>query len=187
MLDAMKRTLFPVIVLLALVWLPGATAAQEAFTNRATELKASPSPEAATLAPIPQDTAIKVIGRQSGWTQVQAGDKTGWVRAFHLRFQSTVSESREGGALGGGLLGGLFGTSKRTAPKGTSTVGIRGLSTEELQAAAPNSEAFAKLQSLRADPASAERFAADGKLAPVKVDYVEAQPEPEPQRKGARR
>jgi hypothetical protein len=172
------------VLLLALACFSGAAAAQDAFTNRATELKTSPSPDAATVAPVPQETPVKVLGRQSGWTQIQAGDKSGWVRAFHLRFQSTVSESREGNS-GGGLLGGLFGGSKRQTPKGTSTVGIRGLSTEELQGAAPNLEALARLQGLRADAPTAQRFAADGKLVAVKVDYVEA--EAEPPRKGGRR
>ena len=181
----MKRSLFSTALLLALAILPGAAAAQDAVTNRATELKSAPSSDAATVAPVAQETPVKVLGRQSGWTQIQTGDKSGWVRAFHLRFQSTVSESRESSA-GGGLLGGLFGgSSKRQAPKGTSTVGIRGLSTEELQGAAPNPEALAKLLGLRADAPTAQRFAADGKLVPVKVDYVEAESEPPP-RKGRR-
>lgn len=179
----MNRFLVRALLLTALAGFSGAAAAQDAFTNRPTELKVAPASDAATVAPVAQDTPVKVVGRQSGWTQVQAGDQSGWVRAFHLRFQSTVSESRE--VSGGGLLGGIFGGSKRQAPKGTSTVGIRGLSTEELQGAAPNPEALAKLQGLRSDAPSAQRFAADGKLLAVKIDYVE--PEADTPRRGARR
>jgi hypothetical protein len=188
------RTFLRILPLpLAIAALPGAAIAQDAtprdaVTNRATELKASPAQDAATVAPLAAEAGVKVVGRQSGWTQVQAGDQTGWVRAFHLRFQSTVSGSSDSGALTG-VLGGVFGGSKKTAPKGTSNIGVRGLSTEELQSAAPNAQAFATLVGLRADPTTAKRFADDGKLVPVKVDYVadESAPAEPPARRGGRR
>jgi hypothetical protein len=183
----MSRLFLTSLVLLALSSLPGIVLAQDAFTNRPTEMKASPLSDAATVAPLAAETAVKVVGRQSGWTQVQAGTQTGWVRAFHLRFQSVVSGSSEGGALGG-VLGGIFGGSKKAAPKGTSTIGVRGLSTEELQSAAPDPQAFAALLGMRTDAASAKRFASDGKLEPIKIDYIEGEAAPEqPARKGGRR
>jgi hypothetical protein len=51
---------------------------------------------------------------------------------------------------------------------------LRGLSPEDLKNASPDTAALAKLQSYRADKASAERFAQDGKLAQVSVDLPEA-------------
>jgi hypothetical protein len=188
MLKVMNHSIRTFLFPLAIAALSGAAIAQDAFTNRATELKASPAQDAAIVAPLAAEAGVKVMGRQSGWTQVQAGEQTGWVRAFHLRFQSTVSGSSDSGALTG-VLGGVLGGSKKAAPKGTSNIGVRGLSTEELKSAAPNAQAFAALQGLRADPATAKRFADDGKLIPIKVDYVadESAPAEQPARKGGRR
>jgi hypothetical protein len=117
------------------------------------------------------DSPVKVLARQGGWTQVEAGTQRGWVRAFHLRFQSTVESSSSGG---GGSITSIFGFGSREAPK-TSTVatlGIRGLTPEDFQNASPDQAALRKLQSYRADKASAERFAREAKLAPVTVAYV---------------
>jgi hypothetical protein len=194
MLRIMNRSIRTFMLPLAITALSGAAiaqdpAAQAAVTNRPTELKVSPTMDAATVAPLPAESGVKVVGRQSGWTRVQAGEQTGWVRAFHLRFQSTVSGSTDSGALTG-VLGSVFGGSNKTAPKGTSNIGVRGLSTEELKSAAPNAEAFAALLGLRADPSSAKRFADDGKLVPVKIDYLadeSSAPAEQPARRGGRR
>jgi hypothetical protein len=155
--------------------------AQEvANTNRATELKADARLDAATIASLPEGAAVTVLGRFSSWTKVQSAEqKTGWVRAFHLRFKSTVSESSSGSSPIGGMLGGLFGGNK-PAPKATSTVGIRGLSTEELQTASPNMEALRKLNSFKADKAAGERAAREVKLTATAVDYA-------PEDKGGRK
>ena len=44
---------------------------------------------------------------------------------------------------------------------------------EELKNASPDTEALKRMQSYRADKPAAERFAREGKLADVKVDYNE--------------
>ena len=160
------------IVLLAALLLASATAfAQEqAFTNRATELKASAAPESKTVAPLPENTAVKVIARQGGWTRVEASGQQGWVRVFHLRFPATVQsgESTGGGTLAG--LGASLGFGRSQQRTSLATTGIRGLSPEDLKNASPNPEALAKAHSYRADAAAAERFAREGKLTAVSVD-----------------
>ena len=149
-----------------------ACAAQEqAFTNRSTELREKASADAKSVASLPENTAVKVLARQGGWTRVDASGKQGWVRVFHLRFPATVeaASSSAGGALAG--LGSALGFGRSENKANLATTGVRGLSPEDLKNASPNAEALAKAQSYRADKNAAERFAREGKLGTVKVDY----------------
>ncbi len=160
------------LVLLVAAWLSlagDALAQEQATTNRATELKERPAADSRTLAPLAVDASVKVLARQGGWTQVEAGTQRGWVRAFHLRFQSTVEASGSGGGITS-----IFGFGSREAPKTSkvATLGIRGLTPEDFKNASPNPAELKKMQSFRSDKASAERFAKEAKLAPVSVAYT---------------
>jgi hypothetical protein len=48
---------------------------------------------------------------------------------------------------------------------------VRGLDAEQLATAQPNPAELAKLEKFAADRGDAEKFAAQGKLAPTSVDY----------------
>ena len=159
---------------LAIAAFAGAAAAQgQAFTNRATDLKEQGAPESRTLASLPENTEVKVLARGGGWTRVEAGGKAGWVRVFHLRFPTTAAtESSSGGGLLSGITSAIGGRPKGQQA-GIQTVGVRGLSPEELKNASPDGEALKRMQSFGADKASAERFAREGKLSAVNVDYNE--------------
>jgi uncharacterized protein YgiM (DUF1202 family) len=151
---------------------PLALAEESATTSRSTELKDQGSADARTLTTLREGTAVKVMQRSGGWAKVEAGGQTGWIRVFHLRMAATVetgSSSGAGSALSG--LGSFFGGSRNTSGKTTiATTGIRGLSPEDLKNATPDPEALKRMQSYRADKASAERFAREGKLAETRVD-----------------
>ena len=146
-----------------------AWAQEQAFTNRSTELRASP--DGNVVKTLGENTEVKVVQRSGGWTRVDAGGQQGWVRVFHLRFPATAqADSSSGGGLSS--LGSALGFGRQRSQTTTiATTGIRGLSPEDLKNASPDPAALAKAQSYRADKASAERFARDGKLNPVKVDY----------------
>lgn len=143
---------------------------EQAFTNRSTELKERAAPEARTLATLPENSPIKVLARAGGWTRVEAGGQSGWVRVFHLRFPATVEKSSSGGGFLSGLTSSLGG-GRSSGPATIATTGIRGLSPEDLKNASPDPAALAKAQSYRADKPTAERFAREGKLSAVSVDY----------------
>ena len=147
-----------------------AWAQDQAFTNRATELKERADANAKTMASLPENTSVKVLGRSSAWTQVDANGQAGWVRAFHLRFAATVEKGSSGGALAG--ISSIFG-GRQQQQATIATTGIRGLSPEDLKNAAPDAAALSKAQSYRSDKPTAERFAREGKLANVNVDYQE--------------
>jgi SH3 domain-containing protein len=164
---------FLLVLLCALAW-PGAAFAQEAFTNRDTELKERGAADARTVANVPADTPVKVGERGGGWARVDAGGgRSGWVRIFHLRFPATAEGTRSSGGGLAAVTGALGFGRERSRESTIATTGIRGLSPEDLKNASPDPQELKRLQSFRADQAAAERFAREGRLAAVQVD-VEA-------------
>ena len=168
---AMIRPAIFLSVLLACA-APCAGAQESATTTRATELRAEPQIDAPVLAALPEGKHVKAIQRKSGWAKIEADQKTGWVRVFHLRFQATVSQTSEGS--GSSLLS-FFSGKPRGPSAQTATIGVRGLSEEELKSATPNPDALKKLQSFMADRSLSETFAREANLAAVRVEYVDGE------------
>ena len=156
---------FALLALAAPAW-----AQDQAFTGRATELRERGASDARSVASLPENTAVRVISRGAGgWTQVDAGGKTGWVNAFHLRFPVAVEKGSSSG--GGGFASSLtsvFGGGRQQQAN-LGTTGIRGLSPEDLKNASPNPAALAQMQGYRSDKQGAERFAREGKLSQMVV------------------
>jgi uncharacterized protein YgiM (DUF1202 family) len=148
-----------------------ASAQEQAVTNRSTEMKETASPDGKTIASLPENTPVKVIARQGAWTRVDASGKQGWLRVFHLRFPATVegASSSTGSSLAG--IGSALGFGRSDKKANLATTGVRGLSPEDLKNANPNPEALARAHAYRADKPAAERFAREGKLNAVSVDY----------------
>ena len=148
-----------------------AFAQEQAFTNRATELKERGAADARTVASLPEGAAVKVVERGGGWTRIDAAGQQGWVRVFHLRFPAVAQTAAAGSANPLSTFGSALGLGSRDTAKGSTvaTTGIRGLSPEDLKNARPDNAALAKMQSYRADKPAAEQFARDGKLEPVNV------------------
>lgn len=160
-----------IALLLGLLLLPAASLAQEqAFTNRATELRDRAGLDGRALATLPENTEVKVLGRGGGWTRVQAAGQVGWVRVFHLRFPAVAVTSSSSGGFGSGLASALGFGRQRSQQATIATTGIRGLSPEDLKNASPDGEALRRMQSYRADRSGAERFAREARLAAVAVD-----------------
>jgi hypothetical protein len=153
-------------VLALFLLLPMLASAEPATVIRTTDLKQAPATDAATVAALPENTAVEVLERKSGWTRVKATPGEGWVRMLALRFGATTAP--KAGASG---LTQLFNVA-RTGTSGTQvTTGVRGLDAEQLATAQPNPAELAKLDKFAADRGDAEKFAAQGKLAPTSVDY----------------
>jgi hypothetical protein len=169
---ARMKSVLRKFALLAFAALATAAFAQEqAVTKRATELREKPAADAKTLATLPEKTPLKVLARSGGWTQVEAGTSKGWVNVFHVSFPSTVTSSSSSGGGLSSLTSALgFGKPRQEQAK-MATIGVRGLSEEELKNASPNPEALKKMQSFRADKNAAASFARDAKLAAQSVPY----------------
>jgi hypothetical protein len=149
-----------------LLLVPMAVLAEPATVIKATELKQEPASDAATVAALPENTAVEALERKSGWTRVKAHSGEGWVRMLALRFGG--SGTPKPGASG---VSQLFNVA-RTGTSGTQvTTGVRGLDADQIATAQPNPAELAKLQQFATDRPAAENFAAQGKLDAKSVDY----------------
>lgn len=136
-------------------------------TKQAISLRDQPSASAATLATLASGTSVTRTPQRSGpWMQVQtASGQVGWVHMFELTASNASAPASNGltGALRG-LSGFLNRGSNSGTTVATSTAGIRGLSKEDIQNAAPNLAALEKLEHLRADENQARRYATERTL-----------------------
>ena len=149
--------------LAVLLFVPFTVFGEPATLIRATDLKQEPASDAATIASLPENSAVEALERRSGWTRVKAPAGEGWVRMLSLRF-----DAAKPGASG---VGQLFNVA-RTGSSGTqTTTGVRGLDEQQLATARPNPAELAKLQQFAADRAAAASFAAEGKLDAKAVEY----------------
>ncbi|PKM44638.1 MAG: hypothetical protein CVV05_08755 [Gammaproteobacteria bacterium HGW-Gammaproteobacteria-1] len=174
----MKR---PLLTLL-LCGLSLAAQADPAHVIRATELKAKPFSDAATLAPLAVKSVVDVQAREGGWYKVKAGGKQGWVRMTTLRLGDGSAKPGDSG-VGSAL---QFLNTGRSGSSGvTVATGVRGLDAADITNAVPDPKAVAKLDTLAAPADDARRYAAEQKLKAQKIAYLpdpaQAQEKPKPQ------
>jgi hypothetical protein len=151
--------------LLLLLFIPLAALAEPATVIRVTDLKQEPASDAATVASLPENTAVDALERRSGWTRVKAPAGEGWVRMLALRFGA-------GGAKPGASGVNQIFNVARTGTSGTQvTTGVRGLDADQIAQAQPNPAELARLQKFAASRDAAAGFAAQGKLDAQSVDY----------------
>lgn len=147
-----------------------AQAAETAYLVRATELKAKPFTDAATLVTLAGQSKLEVLARQASWMQVKTEAGVGWVKMLSVR----MGNSGAPGKSGDSGLGKLFNLATTGSSGSTVTTGVRGLSEEQLQNAQPNPEAFKTLQGYATKKDEAQKFAKAGALKAEKLDYLGA-------------
>lgn len=127
-------------------------------------LRAKASAASAGLATVEKGRKVDILSRQGGWTQIRTGGRTGWVRILSVRSDA---------AAGAGGVGDVSALAERRDPnKVVATAGLRGLSEEELRNAQYDAEQMRQLETLAVSPDQARRFAAEGHLSGVKLDYL---------------
>lgn len=170
-----RGTIYHLCCLAGLVLMVSATAAhaQDTLTtNRATDVRAQPDDSAPSLQSLAAQSRVQLLERKGAWSRIKTESQTGWVRMMHLRGGVTIEETpqptKSGGFLTGfnRLLGGSQPTNQRAQ---SATLGVRGLSPEDLQTAAPNPQQLAALKSFAANKPEAERFAKEVPLNKVDV------------------
>lgn len=147
-----------------------------AVIKRATELRQGPAESSASLGALAADTAVtRTSERKGSWVKVRtAQGSTGWVHMFDVGAQAGTAAAGSNTATSGlRSLGGLFGGGSSTTA--TATVGIRGLSAEDIANAQPNPAAVQQAEKLRVSADQAQRFAS---AAALRKQNVEPLPEP---------
>ena len=155
------------IVLAGCAW--SAQAGELAYTVRATELKARPYSDAATLAKLAEHTQVEVVARHASWIQIKADGANGWVKMLSLRFGDAAQQKS-----GDSGLGSLFNVATTGSSGSTVATGVRGLSEEKLKNPHPNPQALRQLQRFAVNKQEAGKFARTGKLAAQHADYLPA-------------
>lgn len=151
---------------LSILLLPLLCSAEPATVIRATELKKEPATDAATVAQLPENSAVEALERKSGWTRVKARGTEGWVKMLTLRYgDAGTARSGDGG------LSRLFSRGRTGTSNTHVTTGVRGLDAEQLKSAQPNGAELKKLEGFSANANAAGSFAAKGKLQATQVDY----------------
>jgi hypothetical protein len=153
-------------ILVLLLLLPLIAAAEPATVIREVEMKQAPATDAATLATLPENTAVDAHERKGGSNRVKTSAGEGWVRMLSLRLGGATTAKP--GASG---LTQAFNVA-RTGTSGTqTTTGVRGLDADQIANAQPNPAELAKLEKFAANREAAASFATEGKLAPTSVAY----------------
>lgn len=145
-----------------------ASAAQIVTLERDSPLYSEPRLDSPPVTRLKLGSTGEVLGKQNGWLNLKTPDGTGWLFSFNVRFPVQKAESGEPSSG----LGRLFGP-RRTVGV-TSTIGIRGLDEEDLKQANFNAGQMKQLDGYAATKQAAEEGARASGLAPVKVEYLDA-------------
>ena len=155
-----------VLVVLALALMHPSWAAETGTVLKSDEIKAEPFRDAGTVATLSAGDKVEILKKDGGWLRVKSAKGSGWVRMLSIR----KGAARKGSDEAAGLLGvasGRAGTGKVVA-----TTGVRGLNEEELKSAKFDEAELKLAESYATGRPEAQKFAAQGKLAARKFDYL---------------
>lgn len=155
-----------VLAVLMLLPIHPAWAAEAGTALKADEIKAEPFRDAGTVATLAAGDKVEILKKDGGWLQIKSASGNGWVRMLSIR----KGAARKGSGEAAGLLGvasGRAGTGKVVA-----TTGVRGLNEEELKSAKFDEAELKLAESYATGKPEAQKFAAQGKLAARKLDYL---------------
>jgi uncharacterized protein YgiM (DUF1202 family) len=136
-----------------------------------------PHSDAHTVAAVPVNTGVTVIGRQGGWYHVRLDSGTeGWLPMTSLRLSNSGSVAAAPANAG---LTTLFNSGRSGATGSTASTGVRGLNSGDIQNAQPNPQAVIAINAWAAKPEDARQYAGVIPLRDQKVDYLpKADPQP---------
>jgi hypothetical protein len=133
---------------------------------RATDLKKAPATDAATVASLPESTAVDALERQGGWTRVKTKDAEGWVKMLALRYGGPGAAKQ-----GDSGISRLFSVARTGSSGAQVTTGVRGLDAEMIAAAQANEAELKRMDGFAASKEASGGFAKRGKLQAQQVEY----------------
>ncbi len=159
---------------------PAANAGEPVLTNRATEMYKAADSDSPVVEKLSSKTQVRVVERKGKWHRViAASNATGWVNMMHLRGETIVVASTSEPGFLSGITGALSGASGSGSQKSQgATLGIRGLTAEDLQGATPNPAALAKVRSFKSESSEAERFSREANLKKTEASLIDSNGNP---------
>jgi hypothetical protein len=175
-----SRAVLTALMSTLVVYAPAAWAQSDALiVKRSSELRNAPGNTAPIVATLPAQTPItRLPARQGPWLQVRTdAGATGWLHLFDVgspNAPSSVSNTAAGALRGlGNFLGGGSKQPARTSTS-TATIGIRGLSSEDISQAQPNIAAVTQVDAFRVNSQQARKFGADSALRVEDIAALQA-------------
>jgi len=150
---------------IVLLLFPFLAHAEPASLVRASDLKAQPASDAATVVELAADAAVDAGERSGGWVRVRtAAGAEGWVKMLALRYGGAAKRGDTGVTQAINVA--------RTGASGTQvTTGVRGLDETDIKAARANPAELRKLEGYAESKDASSRFAENGKLKAQRVEY----------------
>lgn len=147
-----------------------------------TGLYQRPSVQSPVIKNLKAGTPVTVQSRQGGWKKVEVSKVlTGWARSYRVRSGTldVTSRPQESGGFFSSLASlsrkasGLFSSNKREYSfQNTATIGVRGLSEEQIKNAQPDMDELKKMESFRSNKSVAKSFAQQGKLKATRIAHM---------------
>jgi hypothetical protein len=141
---------------------PGAFAQQVTVQTDGAELLAEPKAGASVVTKLKKGTAGEQIGKQGMYVNLKTPAGTGWTLPFNLAYPSSGAASSGGGRRGPTFSG---------KPQVQATIGIRGLSPDEMRNAVTDPEQLKLLDTYVASAQDAEAAAGQSGLSAVRMEY----------------
>lgn len=156
--------------------------AEKATIISNTALYQRPSIQSNIIRQLKAGTPVTTESRQGGWKKI-AVDRSnqGWVRSYRVRtgtLKVSQKEQQSGGFFSGlaslsRKASGLFSSKKKDYSfQRTATIGVRGLSEEQIKNARPNAIELEKMETFRSNKSIARNYARTGKLAAAKINHM---------------
>ena len=160
---------------------------QDAIVVREALVYSATSSTSQAVGKIAAGTRVSVFGRQGGWKEVYYEKESivGWVRSYQIR-EGSLAPAVEGetGSDSRGFLAGLaafsrkasgfFRSSNSPTSSSTATIGVRGLSEAEINAARPDYDEFRKMQQYASNNVRLVEFSQSGRLSVNNVKHLPA-------------
>ncbi len=113
------------------------------------DMKAEPTSSAATVKRVAKGSAVEILARKGGWTEIKTAGKVGWVRILSVKTNASGASAADLAAF----------TSNRDNSQVVAVAGLRGLNEEDLKAAKFDAKELAAMDQFVASRAAAEQFA----------------------------
>ncbi|MCH7880814.1 MAG: SH3 domain-containing protein [Proteobacteria bacterium] len=161
--------------------------AEEAIVVRLSTVYAKASSASDQVARIEAGSTVEVFERKGGWKQIFSEQKSiiGWVRSYQVRtvysgFTPEIKTEPDSRGLLSGLASfsrmasSFFGSGGGTSGSArTATIGIRGLSEEEIRGARPDLEELDRMQQFASSSTRMPGFTQEGQLVARNIAHIE--------------
>jgi len=176
---------FPSILVLSILLVAPLQANQGGIVVRSAAVHAQASLGSKRIGQLSAGTEVSIDIRQGGWKKIATQEQavSGWVRSYQVRettAASTVTVEPESDSRG--FLAGLasfsrkassfFKSDKSNTSSGTATIGVRGLSEDEIKAAQADFAEFEKMKLFASSTKRAGGFAKHGGLSSIRVPHI---------------